>query len=198
MRRLRSDRRGATLVEFGFVAPILMMFLVGAFDIGHALYLRSAMLGAMQKSARDSSLEAGATASSQARIDGEVQKAVSGLTFGRPIQFKRRFYRTFQTAAAARAEQFTDGNGNRRCDNGEAYSDDNNNNVWDADGGNEGQGLAFDRSVYTATVTYQRLFPLWKFIGGSPTSTVQVRTVLMNQPYTGQTAVRPPTNRNCA
>jgi Flp pilus assembly protein TadG len=198
MRRLRFDRRGSTLVEFGFIAPMFMMFLIGAFDIGHALYLRSAMLGAMQKSARDSTLEQSATAASQARIDGEVQKAVDGLTFGKQIQFKRRFYRTFQTAAAARAEQFTDINLNGRCDGVEPYSDDNNNNVWDADGGNEGQGLAFDRSVYTATVTYQRLFPLWKFIGGSPTSTVQVRTVLMNQPYTGQTAIRPPTQRNCA
>jgi Flp pilus assembly protein TadG len=191
------NERGSTLVEFGFVAPVFMMFLAGAFDIGHALYLRSALLGAMQKSARDSTLEAGATDASQAIIDNEVRRAVAGLTFGKRIEFTRRSYRTFERAAAARREQLTDLNGNDNCDLGEAYSDDNNNDRWDRDGGNEGQGLAFDRTIYTANVTYQRLFPLWKFIGGSPTSTVRVRTVLMNQPYTGQTAAAPPTNRIC-
>jgi Flp pilus assembly protein TadG len=197
LRQVVRDRRGAALTEFGFVAPVLMLFLVGAFDIAHSLYLRSVMHGAIQKSARDSTLERNATPAEQALIDARVQAAANGLTFGQQIQFTRFFYRTFERAAAAQAEQLNDTNSDGQCNNNESYSDDNNNRTWDRNGGSTGQGLAFDRAVYTAEVTYPRLFPLWRFIGGSSTSTVQVRTVLMNQPYTGQGRDGTPTPRTC-
>lgn len=197
VRKLRHDRRGATLVEFAFVAPVFLLLLMGMFDVGHQLYVHVVLQGAMQKSARDSTLEAFATSSTQAALDTHVREQVEPLTFGEQLTFRRRFYRTFDQAAAARRENFTDVNGNGVCDNGEQYSDDNNNQVWDVDGGDAGQGLAFDKAVYTATVTFPRLFPLWRFTGSSERSTVEVRTVLMNQPYTGQKSYGAPTARNC-
>ena len=196
-RALARDRRGATLVEFAIVAPVFLMMLVGVLDIAHGQVVRAVLQGAVQKSARDSTLEIFATTASQATVDARVQNAVGGLAFGEPVVFTRRFYRTFERAAAAQAELWTDGNKNGRCDNGEQFTDANLNGVWDADGGDAGQGFAFDRAVYTATVTYPRLFPLWRFVGGGATSTATARTVLMNQPYIGQRSYGAAQSGNC-
>lgn len=192
-----TDERGATIVEFAFIAPIFLLLLMAAFDLGHQLYVHSVLQGAMQKSARDSSLEFFATPGNQALLDAHVREQVEPLTFGEPLVFSRRFYRTFEQAAEARREEFTDTDGDDICDLNEQYVDANNNQVWDRDGGDAGQGLAFDKAVYTATVTFPRLFPLWRFTGSADTATIQVRTVLMNQPYTGQQSYGPPTARNC-
>lgn len=197
-RSLRDDERGVTLVEFAFVAPVLLLFLMGIFDIAHALYLRTTLEGAMQRGAREATLERSATASAQAAIDQHIAESMSNLSFGERPVYKRRFYRTFRQAAAARPEDHTDKNGNGVCDAGEPYVDANNNSVWDRDGGDEGQGLASDRSVYTVSVTYPRLFPLWRFVGGSDHTTVVAKTVLMNQPYTGQKSYGTATSGVCA
>ncbi|MDQ9783691.1 hypothetical protein, partial [Serratia marcescens] len=88
---------------------------------------------------------------------------------------------------------WTDTNENGICDDGEPYQDDNNNNVWDPDGGNAGQGGAKDRTVYTVTMTYPRFFPLYKMIGGSNTTKISASTVLQNQPYGDQGSYGPST-----
>ena len=173
------------------------MLLVGVLDIAHGQVLRAVLQGALQKSGRDSTLEDAATTARQAVVDQKVRDTVGGLAFGEPITFTRRFYRTFERVAAAQAEPHTDSNANGRCDNGEQYMDNNLNTVWDADGGDAGQGLAFDKAVYTASVTYPRLFPLWRFVGGPSASTATARTVLMNQPYVGQGSYGTPVARNC-
>ena len=197
LRSLGGDRRGATLVEFAIVSPVFLMLLVGILDIAHGQVLRAVLQGALQKSGRDSTLEANATTANQAIVDKKVRDTVGGLAFGQPITFKRRFYRTFERAAAAQAEPYTDGNANGRCDNGEQYMDNNLNTVWDADGADAGQGFAFDKAVYSASITYPRLFPLWRFVGGDSTATASARTVLMNQPYVGQGSYGTAAARNC-
>ena len=54
LRRLRDEQRGATLIEFAIVAPVLCLMLMGAFDIAHSLYVRTVTEGIMQKAGRDS------------------------------------------------------------------------------------------------------------------------------------------------
>ncbi|MGE4411843.1 MAG: TadE/TadG family type IV pilus assembly protein, partial [Sphingobium sp.] len=57
LHRIRRDERAATLIEFAFVAPVLCILLLGAFDVGHTLYMTSVLQGVVQKAARDSGLE---------------------------------------------------------------------------------------------------------------------------------------------
>lgn len=197
-RALLRDSRGAAAVEFAIIAPTFALLLVGGFDVAHTLYMRGVMQGVLQKTARDSALESGGTAAQQTAIDTKVRNQVLALHKGATVTFKRRFYRTFTAAAAAAPEPWTDGNGNGRCDRGEQYQDNNNNNVWDKDGGNEGQGGAKDRVLYTVTATYPRMLPLHKFIGALPAEeTVTASAALINQPYTDQATYGPPTARNC-
>lgn len=48
IRRFRTDRRGTSAVEFAIVSPVLLMALVGVVDVGHDVYRRSDMEGALR------------------------------------------------------------------------------------------------------------------------------------------------------
>jgi Flp pilus assembly protein TadG len=196
-RRLGEDERGAALVEFAIVAPVMVLMLLGAFDIGHTLYARGVLQGVVQKVARDSTLETGTATEQQEKLDNRVRAQVSALANNAAIKITRRYYRTFTQAAAARREDFTDNNGDGTCDAGEPYEDANNNNIWDDDGADAGQGGAKDAVVYTVEVEYPRFFPIYNFIGGSDTTTLTASTVLKNQPYGDQGSYGAPTQKNC-
>ncbi|TPG54524.1 TadE/TadG family type IV pilus assembly protein [Sphingomonas glacialis] len=194
---LYRDTRGAALIEFAIVAPVLCLLLIGGFDIAHTLYTRAILQGIVQKVARDASLETGTDAQVSAALDARVTAQVSALTKNPQIVFTRRFYRTFSLAAAAQAESYTDTNKNGTCDAGEPYVDANNNTVWDSDGGDAGQGGAKDRTLYTVTVAYPHMFPLWRFLGTSSTTNLVATTILQNQPYSDQASYAAATVRNC-
>lgn len=195
---LLRDRRGVSVTEFGFVAPVLCLFLVGAFDLAHTLYMESVLQGIVQKTARDSALESGTVAAQQQKTDDKVRGQVWALARNATITFNRRFYRTFAAASAAKPENWTDTNGNGVCDNGEPYVDANNNNSWDADGGDAGQGGAQDKTIYTVTVTYPHMLPVMNFIGLGKNVTLVAKTVLQNQPYADQGSYTTTnTVRNC-
>ena len=38
---LARDRRGAAIVEFALIAPVLLITLFGLFDFGHGMYIRA-------------------------------------------------------------------------------------------------------------------------------------------------------------
>lgn len=194
---LARDRRGVALIEFALVAPVLMLFLVGAFDIAHTLYMQAVLRGIVQKTGRDSGLEDAGSAARQAQIDGVVADQVHALYNTAVVTFSRRSFTTYTQAALKIAEIYTDTNGNLTCDAGEPYVDANNNSSWDSDGGTAGQGGAKDRVIYTVKATYPALLPLFKFAGGSSTRTVSATTILQNQPYSDQQVTIGTTVRNC-
>lgn len=200
LRRFASDARGATIIEFAMIAPVMGVLLLGAFDVAHTLYLRAVLQGIVQKVGRDSSLETGLDAATQATLDAKVSGQAKALSNNATVTITRKWYRTFTDAAAAKFEPFTDTNGNGTCDGpqgstpGEPYQDTNGNGHWDSAGGNDGSGGAKDAMVYTVSVSYPSMFPIYRIIGGSTTKTVTASTVLRNQPY-GDQAVS--TVRNC-
>ena len=79
------------------------------------------------------------------------------------------------------------------CNHGEPYTDENNSGSRDSSGA-DGQGGARDITVYTAKVSYPRIFPMYGLLGWTPNITASATTVLRNQPY-GQQAAR--ASRNC-
>jgi len=204
LRRLPEREDGVTIVEFGLIAPALLIMLFGALDIGHTLYMQSVLQGVVQKAARDGSLEAasGHDADYRDALDETVRSQLLNLNRTATVTFQRRFYRTFSDAAAARAEEFTDSTSgpykDGRCDNNEPYVDANNNGIWDADGGDAVENAgARDNVVYTVTIAYARMFPLDRLIGGSGVTRLTAATVLANQPYGTQGSYATPTVRNC-
>lgn len=204
MRRLRhfvrgpgSDQRGVTLVEFGIIAPVLLLMIMGIFDMGFQIYIRSVMLGEMEKAGRDSSLETGSPNANtiDQKVRDQVRRVLPSLK-NNDFTFSRRSYANFSAASAAQPEDWTDTNGNGKCDAGEPYIDANGNNSWDSDGGRTTQGGAKDAVLYRGSVSFPRLFPMAGLLGWSPIVTVSGATVLTNQPYTSQ-ATYTKTPRNC-
>ncbi len=176
---LGKDERGSTLLEFAFVAPILFTFIMAGMDLGYRAFISSTLQGAVQKAGRDSALENGALQA--AVIDLKVKNLVKPIVDNGTFTFNRKYYQSF--TKAGQAESFTDTNANGVRNTGECFEDENGNGFWDADSSRSGQGGARDIVVYSATVSYPRLFPMFGMLGWSATQQVKATTVLRNQPF---------------
>lgn len=193
LRRLRGDSKGVTLVEFAFVGPVLVLMIMGLFDIAHTQYSASVLNGAMQKAARDLTLES--AQSQQVNIDARVTKQVrSVMPTNATVTLQKQSH--FDFSDVDLPEEFTDQNADGRCNNNEPYVDNNDNGSWDADRGKDGIGGARDVVVYTAIVTYPRMFPMFGLAGLPQDVTIRASTVLRNQPFDEQND-RVTTVRNC-
>ncbi len=191
LRRIRQNRDGVTLVEFAMIAPVLMMALMGIFDLAHTMYTNSLLMGAVQKSARDSTMEDAAL--HMTAMDANVTTTVRRIAPGATVTFSRTAYTNF--GDVARSEDFTDTAPiDGICNHGETYEDANNNGLFDLDRGASGMGGARDAVLYRVTVSYPRLFPVAGLLGMPNTSTMVATTVLRNQPYGFQSA---PATRTC-
>jgi Flp pilus assembly protein TadG len=182
LRKLRHDRRGAALVEFALVTPVMLVMLMGFGDMLYQVYTQSILNGELQKAARDSGIEGGAANTST--IDTKVQTMVRKIAPNATFTSTRKSYDTFSEVAP---EPFTDSNNNGVRDPGECFTDENGNGSWDQDPGAAGQGGASAVTVYTTTATYPRLFPVAGLLGWPTTQTVSATTLLKNQPYATQT-----------
>lgn len=190
--RLVRDTRGATIVEFAICAPVMLIAMMGVFDMGHNMYSASIIQGAIQKAARDSTIEGAQDQGSV--LDARVTEMVRDIAPGAELEFKRTAYSSFSDVG--QPEDWNDVNGNGSCDDGEPFEDANGNASWDANAGKAGFGGARDAVLYEVDVTYTRVFPVSKLLGQSPEFHTVARTVLRNQPYAAQDTSR--TTGNCA
>lgn len=196
----RRDERGTTILEFGLIAPSLIVMLMGALDFGHTLYMQSVLQGAVQKASRDGTLQqtAGTDETIRNTIDTIVRNQVKTLHRQAAVTITRRFYRTFSDAAAAAAEAFTDTDHDGLCNHGEPFDDRNSNGVRDTDGADSvDRAGARDNVVYTVSISYPRMFPIDKLIGGNGTTKLTATTVLANQPFGTQASYGAPTTGHC-
>jgi hypothetical protein len=183
LRHLAHDRSGATLTEFAFVAPVLILMVMGIFDMAHTQYSSALVNGAIQKAARDMTLES--AGSRQPVVDARVREQVLAVVpAGATVEFERLSH--FDFSDVGEPEEFTDENSDNICNNNEVFVDDNGNGQWDADRGRDGLGGARDAVLYTAIVNYPRLFPVHGFTGMPSEVTIKASTVLRNQPFDEQ------------
>lgn len=178
-RHLAADRGGVSAIEFGLLSPVLLLALMGVLDLGYDMYTASLLEGAIQKAARDSTLE-NASANLDA-IDGQVTKAVQDIAPGAKLTFDRSSYHSF--SGVGKPEDYVDTNKNGKCDRNEKYEDFNDNGRWDEDQGQSGTGGARDVVLYTVDVSYPRPFAVASLLGWSSTYSMSAKTVLANQPW---------------
>lgn len=203
LRRLATDDRGAYVVEFALILPVLLVLLMGLGELAFQSYAQAVLNGAMQKAGRDSTIQGNGTDAQTAALDAAVQNVVSRVV-GSSATYKST--RTnFDNYAAIAGEPFTDskypntsaGVYDGICDHGEPYIDVNNNGKYDLDLSSSGQGGASDITNYTMQVTYNRLFPA-RLIGWSSQVTLTSTTLLKNQPYQTQNVNSGTTTRTCS
>ncbi len=190
--RMLRDRRGVTAVEFGIVAPVMFLMLMGLGDLLYQVYAKEILAGAIQKAGRDSAIQGGAQQASV--IDGKVLTMIDKIMVNPTPSCaatpaastycsKRLSYATF---AVVGPERFVDANANNVRDPGECYDDVNGNVQWDAEPGAAGQGGANDVTLYSMAITYPRLFPMARLMGWSANQTITAQTLIKNQPYATQ------------
>ena len=181
---LWRDTRGAALMEFAIVAPVLLLLIVGGLGAGHTMYVQSVLNGEMQKAARDTTLEDASgdarRAAIQARVRSQVQEVINNAT----VDFALTSFHDYRNAAN-RAEEYTDSNHDGTCNNGESYVDANNNGSWDLQGGTAGIGGSKDVVLLKATVSYPSFLPYGQRSG---MMTLTSSTLLRNQPSSDQAA----------
>jgi Flp pilus assembly protein TadG len=179
IRRLRKNERGVALIEFALTAPLFLLILMGIFDYCWQMYAQQVLQGAVSKAGRDSTLEGYAT--NQTALDDRVKTQVLNVFRSAKVTFTRKAYESFDQVGIE--ERYTDTNKNGRYDSGECYEDANQSGSWDPDRGRTGNGTANDVILYTASMKFDRVLPVWKMLGQPQSLTLSSSTVLRNQPF---------------
>ena len=182
VRQLAHDRRGATIIEFALIFPVMMIVIMGLGELTYQQYVQSVLTGAVQKAGRDSTIQGAGAQTTQ--IDTTVMNMVKSVASNATYTSTRQSYANFSSIGP---EPFTDTAHTGVFDpTKDCFTDLNNNQSWDADPGATGQGAANDVTVYTINISYPRLFPVAAFIGMPPIANLTGRTVLKNQPWSTQ------------
>jgi Flp pilus assembly protein TadG len=176
--KLRRADDGAAITEFAMVAPVMMLMLLGFFDIGHSIYVRSVLQGAVQKAGRDSTIEGSNSSVIDQVVEGQVKPVA-----GEYADFDSQRFSYTDYSQVGQPEDYVDANANDQFDTGECFEDMNGNGTWDEDMGAAGQGGASDVVMYRMTVSYPRMFPMAGLLGWSEDINVSATTILRNQPY---------------
>lgn len=179
IRRLPTDCRGMTIVEFAIVMPVFLLMVMGMLDLGQLFYARALLNGAVEEAARSSSLETGDTSAADAR----VAELVAHIAPESIVSSLRTSYRGFEDIG--RPEQWDDADGDGTCNDGEAFTDENGSGDWDEDIGTDDNGGASDVVIYTVSMTYDRLFKV-PMLGGEDAITLVASSVKKNQPFADQ------------
>lgn len=193
LNRLRREDRGATLIEFALVAPVMLVVIMGLLDMTYRIYANAILQGAVQKAGRMATLATNNV--TQVTLDTAVKNAFKQVNSGvtdSSFVITRRNYANFTNAD--KMEPSTGPGG--VCAAGFTYVDLNNSNTYD-DGAQNGQGGAQDAVLYTVQVTYPTPFPVSSLYGASRTPTIRATTILRNQPFATQGARNAGTTRNC-
>ena len=183
LKRLRREEDGVTLVEFAIIAPVLLLMIMGIFDMAHSQYTSALMNGAMQKAGRDLTLQNAGV--NESTIDATVESQIRSIVpASATIELVKLSHADFTDIGEA--EDYTEQNNDGICNNNEVFFDENNNGQWDANRGETGIGGAKDAVLYTVNVSYDRLFPMAGLAGLPEKVELSASTVLRNQPYAEQ------------
>ena len=180
IRQLARDERGVSATEFALIAPVFLTLLMGIFDAGQEAYGFSVLNGAVQKAARDSSLEITDIGFADAMVERQVAPILPGATF----KSTRTSYNDYKDIG--RPEKWNDANNNGTCDAGESYVDENGSGDWDSDIGKEGNGGADDVVVYQMTVDYEPTFKVPFMPSHWTKRSLTASAIKKNQPFANQ------------
>lgn len=182
--RLWRRNEGAAAVEFAFVAPILLLTVVGIMEVAMVLIVSSLIEGGLRDAARfgiTGFVPQGMTREQQ--ITSIIGDATVGLVDMNDIDIQTLVYPSF--AQVGQPEPFTDTNGNGTYDAGEPYTDINGNGQWDADMGAAGVGGPGDIVLYKVKYDLPMMMPLLSTVLGGADGKIQLNAsiAVRNEPY---------------
>ncbi len=183
LRRLRDREDGSPAAEFAFVAPIMILLVVGTIEFGMIMFVTILMESGLRDAARY-----GITGSElgrniiMERIDEIINDRTLGLVDIREADIQILVYPDF--GQIGDGEDFVDGNGNGTYDAGETFTDANGNGAWDADIGQSGAGASGQVVLYRIDYAWDLLTPLAvPLIGENGKFTLSASIAVRNEPY---------------
>lgn len=186
IRRLKDDRRGATIVEFAFILMPMCVLIMGVLDIAYQIYATAQLQGAVQAAGRRASLE-GTTLSA---VDTFVKNKLVSITTPDKITITATNLRNF--SSRGKAEKMTTdvvptlANNGGQASVGDCWVDEQQNGLYDTNmTGNSGIGGADVVVNYRVTMRFDRLTPVGGMIGFGDYVTVTRSSVLRTEPYAG-------------
>jgi len=144
---------GAASLEFAFVAPILILAMIGVFELAMLLFTNAVVEGAVRSASRFGLTGQTTTGvSREAVIVEQIRDGSLGLVEITADDIDVLVYPSF--ADVGQPEPFDDADADGIYDAGEPFSDVNGNGQWDSDMGAAGAGGPGEVVVYR--VRYQR------------------------------------------
>jgi Flp pilus assembly pilin Flp len=186
LRRFFNDNRGVTSVEFALIAPVLLLLMCGAIDLGYMYLAQTTLNGAIMQGAQVASSSMERTEAQRlASLRGGVLAAMGAFSPQQPT-VNATIYHTFGSSFP---EDYIDTNHSGAYDGpagafpGESFTDRNANGVWDADvpitTGATTMGDVGDVVSYSASLPVRHLFG---FVGwSSPNVTLKAYAVVRNE-----------------
>lgn len=186
--RLWRRNDGVAAVEFAFVAPILLVTIIGIMEVAMVLIVSSLIEGGLRDAARfgiTGFVPQGMTREQQ--ITSIIGEATVGLVKMSDIDIQTLVYPSF--AQVGQPEPYTDTNANGVYDAGEPYTDINGNGQWDADMGAAGVGGPGDIVLYKVKYNLPTMTPLLSSVLGGADGKVQLSAsiAVRNEPYPSST-----------
>lgn len=161
LRRLIGCRRGVTVLEFAFAAPVVIGAVAAVIELAMVMFVSSLAEGGLREASRfgiTGRLPAGT--SREEAIASIVTDHTIGLVDGASIAITYMVYPSF--GDIGKPEPFTDSDpANGQHDAGEAFNDINGNGQWDVDMGAAGLGGPGDVVLYTIRFDWPLLTPLF-------------------------------------
>jgi Flp pilus assembly protein TadG len=182
VRSLLTNRKGATVLEFALVIPVVCTLLAAGFELGYRVYLGAIVQGALLEASRRASIGD----ATEQQIEGIVRSRVATLSNASNVkEIKKENFYNFSNVGKPEKLKF-DKNGNGTYDALEdCYEDANNNSSYDYQA-NAGLGTADDIIRYTVKVEYPNIMPVRRLFGWGNKQVITASTVLRNQPFTSR------------
>jgi Flp pilus assembly protein TadG len=130
-RTLRRNRSGVTAVEFGVILPGMLTLICGSLEIGHMIFARVVLEGAVVEAARVATASLETAEDDRDRI---MRAKITDMMKAFPtakdkaITIETKVFKDFSTV---RPEVFDDANRNGTREATEAFIDRNENGKWD-------------------------------------------------------------------
>lgn len=179
--RTPAGEHGQAIVEFAFIAPVLLGMLASIMEFSGIMFVQSLLEGAAREASRYGIT--GFTQEGVSRYD-RIMQIIEDNSFGivdvDELEMDTLVYENF--GDVGQPEPFTDENGNEAYDAGEPYNDVNGSGSWDEDMGAAGLGGPGDVVIYRLSYDWNIMVPLMRpFFGDS--INLQANIAVRNEPF---------------
>ena len=178
---LLSCSSGQAMVEFAFIAPILLGLLCGILEFSGILFVQTLLEGGAREASRYGITGAAVEGlSREARMLQILDENSFGVIDTDEVDIETLVYENF--GDVGQPEPFTDANGNDAFDEGEDFDDVNGNGEWDEDMGVAGLGGPGDVVVYRLSYDWEIMIPMFRPFFGEMIN-LDASIAVRNEPF---------------